>query len=156
MFKMRFAPLFNKFFTSTAQPVERVKQNGENPWFNHELIEIAHSNISGIAVTSGKSISVTPVYRTTVYCDVCELPVETFKAHGRTRLIEMQQFSQLTSDEALKNESGKSDATVINDKYSNVLRNSFNSQCTKCGRWSAKGRQHKECLTSNNLCKHCI
>ena len=157
MFKMRFAPLFDPYLPSSNVPAfERVKNKGEPPGYNYEFIDFTSSNINGVPVHFNGWTVFTPVYKTTLYCDVCELPVQETKVHGKTREVHASALSQTTSD-GFKRELEKSDSSIFNElkKFVNLAA-VYTSQCSRCGRWIAKGNDHEQCNDEvYGICKYC-
>ena len=157
MFKMRFAPLFDAYLPKPRISMfERVKAKWENPGYNCELVDYATANVNGVPLHNEGQTTLTPIYNTTLYCDVCELPVHSTKVHGKTRQLSTDRYSEINSDK-FKREMEKGDGVIFAGLNKEVeLKNIYNLQCNGCGRWVAKGKQHEECFDeTNNACKYC-
>ncbi len=155
---MRFTPLFDPYLPASNVPAfEKVKAKGENPGYNYKFIDFHSSNISGIPLHFNGWTVVTPIYKTTLYCDVCELPVQETKMHGKTRELHVDKFLELASDEKSKQELERSDQVVFKELNKYVNFNSvYKLQCGRCGRWIGKGTSHGECLDEvYGVCKYC-
>jgi len=155
---MQFTPIFDPYLPTTDIPAfERVKGKGENPGYNYEFIDFACSNISGVQLHNKGWTMLTPIYRTTLYCDVCELPVQEAKVHGKTREVHVDSFADIANDDQIKRELERGDQGVFKElkKYVNFSL-TYNSQCSRCGRWPAKGNEHKQCVDEvYGICKYC-
>ncbi len=158
MFKMKYAQLFDAYLPRTDIPAfERLKTKGDNPEYNYEFIDFASSNINGVPLHCNGWTVLTPVYRVTLYCDACELPVHSFKMHGATREVHVDKYLELKQNEKLRTELEKLDRTVLGELKREVeLNNFYKLQCARCGRWIAKGNQHEECFDeTHGICKYC-
>lgn len=158
MFKMRYAQLFDAYLPGTNIPAfERVKNRGDNPEFNYEFVDFKTANVAGIPLHVNGWTTLTPVYHVTVYCDVCELPVQRVKMHGVTREVNVDKHLELQREEKLKKELEKLDRTVFSDLKREIpLETLYKLQCSRCGRWVAKGQQHNECVDGvYGICKYC-
>ncbi len=155
---MRFAGLFDAYLPNTNIPAfERVKAKGENPGYNYEFAGFTSSNVNGVPLHVNGWTVLTPVYSATVYCDVCELPVQTIKMHGVTREVQVDKYLEIKQDETLKKELEKVDRTVFKNVSREIsLETTYKMQCSRCGRWVAKGSQHGECSDETyGVCKYC-
>jgi len=159
MFKMRFANLFDAYLPNTNIPAfERVKAKSENPGYNYEFAGFKSSNLNGVPIKFNGWTTLTPFYNVTVYCDVCELPVQTIKMHGVTREVHVDKYVEIQENEKLKTELQKLDGAVIFKGLSKEvsLEALYKPQCSRCGRWVAKGNGHSECSDGTyGVCKYC-
>lgn len=158
MFKMRFAPLFDAYLPGTSIPAfERIKNKNGNPEYNYELVDIVSANANGIPLHKNGWTVLTPRYNVTLYCDACELPVQTIKMHGVTREVHVEKYSELLHEEKLKKELEKLDRIVFKNLAGEVsFETLYKLQCPRCGRWIAKGPQHGECIDEvYGICKYC-
>ncbi|MFH0713915.1 MAG: hypothetical protein V1722_04720 [Candidatus Micrarchaeota archaeon] len=161
MFKMRFASLFDPYLPSTSIPAfEKVKEKGENPEYNYEFIDFSSANFNGIPLHSNGWTTLTTRYNVTLYCDVCELPVQTIKMHGKTREVHvnvLKNFGENEKSESFQRELEKGDLGTFTElKKSTALGAIYRLQCGRCGRWVAKGDNHRECIDETyGVCKYC-
>ena len=158
MFKMRFATEFDPYLPKTNIPAfERVKKRGDNPGYNYEFIDFHSSNINGVPLHFEGWTTITPRYNVTLYCDVCELPVQTVKIHGSIREVHVDKFLEIQGNEKAKRELERGDrASIANLSHTITLEAVYKLQCSRCGRWVAKGNDHRICLDeSYGICRYC-
>ncbi len=158
MFKMRFAQLFDTYLPSSGIPgFERVKNKSETPEFNYKLSEFTTAQLEGIPIHFKGWTPLTAVYTVTLYCDVCELPVHETTIPGTTREIHLDKYEQMENNENFKQELEKGDKAVFKEMEKHVeLKALYKPQCSRCGRWVAKGKMHEQCFNYNyGLCKYC-